>query len=276
MTDKLQDIQQAPEVLSDSLEPSSAGSDDAERDLRRAIKNMSLFGGSAHWGENPHDPPPNNQFGVFDPEYTSILYLGFNTNWTVRVNHACYHTGQKSGQERLIKAVDVIREVVTSGDRFKDHPGQNPYVRQNPPYRNEMDSETFDNFRFRRPTEIFIYLHQVGLGAKDRTTLSLQNRELISFGGRAHERDAFGQPRMGSFNYSFFNAKPVVQYDALLERVGVLIRMENWVKNEDGADIVTPDQAYAMNIHFSILGHKGVSIPMIFDPDTGNGLGNEP
>lgn len=240
----------------------------------RNIK-MAGMGGGFYWGENPHDDPPSSGgvtvYGDFRPSFVTLLYLGIRSDLTMRVNHASYNTGIIRPEKRLEKATQAFEAIISGRNSFKDHQTNHPsHRRVKPgPYYGQVDSDTFDNFRFASKTEIFIFIHQVDLLIGDQTKIFLQDRDVLSFGLRT-QAGTLAQP-----NYSFFNAKPVVTSSRLLEQVGRMIRVENWQTNEGGSAIGA-DQSYSLNIHYSLPGDGGRRFPMVFDPDTGNGAGNEP
>lgn len=238
------------------------------------------FTGGFSWGENPHDDHPtglNQHYPAFTPNYIAALYLGLYPNWTVRVNHASYSLPGADSAARLAKAASVLNDIVTSANpnaRFRDFQAtQNPYRRVD---NQQYDSVNFEKFRFWHQNEIFIYLHQVGLQAGQATGLTLDPKMLISFGARLQETDANGNHLPAEMNYSFFNARTVPTGVAAVDQVGKLIRIENFTTDEYGDWVTAVDQSYSMNVHFTIPGNDGISIPMVFDPDTGNGTGNEP
>lgn len=59
---------------------------------------------------------------------------------------------------------------------------------------------------------------------------------------------------------------------------GLVIAVKNYFRDEYGNDMQKDDAAlkYAMNIHFKAKANGNLLIPMVIDPDTGNGVGYEP
>jgi hypothetical protein len=234
------------------------------------------------WGENPQDGHPvgglQHYPSDFKPNYIALLYLGLGSNWQVRVNHASYWMPGKGPDDRRDKAIAVFKALISGppqhrfGDRGMQIQHQS-FQRKD----HSLDGVTFDTFRFASATEIFIFIHQADLvpGPTTQTTITLDPRTLLSFGSRLQKKDAHGNPLPAARNYSFFNAA-VVNGDADLNKLGGIIRVENWMTEELGDPITAPDISYSMNIHFTIPGNNGRQFPMVFDPDTGNGTGNEP
>ena len=241
------------------------------------------MGSSDDWGENPHqlEPPslPGDEYpDEFQADYAALLYLGLYPDWSVRINHASYNIPGSSDVQRLNKAVAVFTDIIknkndTQKYRFKDHLGHNPYRRATSAY----DGIDFSSFRFKSPTELFILIHQVDASKVRPTKIILDSRRLISFSSRQLAKNAHGFNLPAERNYSYFRAEPVLQpalgdlfYEARM------IRVQNWARGEYGSEIIEPDVPYSMNIHFIVLGVNNVVIPIVIDPDTGNGAGHEP
>ena len=231
------------------------------------------------WGFNPAIDVPTGggaNYPPFKPKYISLLYLGLKSDWSIVTNHASYPVAQNTTDaQRLTKAVAAFKNVVGGRKRFRDSPG-GLYQRTN----GDLDSVAFDTFRFKSQNEIFIFLDQVDLPGGANTRLLLDAKRVLSFGPRLQVKDAQGNHMPAQENFSFFNAAAVDLQPYLADlggRIpGALMRVRNYMTNENGAAIVIADQGYAMNIHFSVPGPGGIPIPMIIDPDTGNGTGNEP
>lgn len=231
-------------------------------DLRSPF--VLLTSGCQLYGENPHDDPPSSATGTpyrypaFAPDYVTILYLGLEAGWNIRVNHASYHLPGASEGDRLNKVRKVLEDVVPRNRRFRDFAQAHGTYRRRD---NTFDGDSFRTFGFKSPNELFIYLHN--------PTIKLDTFPLISFGEYGQD----GTPR--ERNYSFFNAHEA-SAGATLDAAGKLIRMRNYVKNVRASDITVANQGYAMNVHFTVAAGAAGRIAMIIDPDTGNGTGNEP
>lgn len=232
------------------------------------------------WGENPQDSPPTGPQEhyppSFDPAYITLLYLGLGSDWKVRVNHASYSISNSTPDTRRDKAIAVFKALINGNTprRFGDSVMQTVH----PSYRRKdksLDGITFDTFRFASENEIFVFIHQTDIAPGAQTTITLDPKTLFSFGSRLQKKDANGHALQASRNYSFFNAAPV-NTDADLNRVGGIMRVENWMREESGDPVTELDIPYSLNIHFTIPGNDGLQFPMVFDPDTGNGRGNEP
>ena len=83
-------------------------------------------------------------------------------------------------------------------------------------------------------------------------------------------------------NYAFFGATLVDAIDRNTFRDRRLLRLENWSTDMGGKPITyDPNNTnqhtdYSMNLHLLATGYDGSKIPLIIDPDTGNGYGDPP
>lgn len=234
-------------------------------------KQLLLASPGDPWGADPHDSPPTggkNAYPAFAPNYIALLYLGLGRDWVIRVNQASYALG---GKDPLGIALSVFKTLTKSSNRrFKDLENELGF----PPYKRlktnagEVDTESFSHFKFASQTEIFIFI--------DHPVVDLDPALLISFGGLTQNGD------QAAFNYSFFNAAPVKDEElGDLKGTGKMIRLRNYITKRHGEKITETNITYAMNIHFTVPGitadgKPAARMPMVFDPDTGNGTGHEP
>lgn len=223
------------------------------------------------WGADPHDSHPSggqNKYPAFAPNHIALLYLGLGSDWKIRVNQASYVL---DGIDPLAKALSIFKALTkTPGRRFKDLETELGF----PPHKRtktnigQVDSESFADFKFASQNEIFIFLHH--------PDVELDPALLISFTGLTQNGE------QAAFNYSFFNAAPVTENElGDLNQIGKMIRLRNYVSKRHGEKITEENIPYSMNIHFTVpgvtaLGTAAARMPMVFDPETGNGTGNEP
>lgn len=243
-------------------------------------------GYSEHHGEDPKNPPRYLNGATaekpYKPEYIAVVIIDFERNWSVDIQHASFPiympTGANPENYRLGLALDLIKWVMTVDGRKLGHLKDNQFgKRDHVPYRrlygnhkDRYDVPSFNDFRFKKQNEIFIFL-------KNKDILLNKDR-LIRF-----TKFSDNMSREMDLNHTFFNALPL-EGDSLgpnLKNRGKLIRVENHVTNYDGKPTVD-DTFYSMNIHFRMRvkpeGSEQNYVPMIIDPDTGNGQGqgNEP
>lgn len=249
-----------------------AGEDSTAAVEPRGASAGRILSAGEDWGISPHLSPPTSRTipmkypEKFDPKYISLLYFGLNNDWTVDVNHAVYEFAGDD-KARRDKAIEYFGILVKNSTRLKDI--GNPYARKG-----GADGVDFSYFKFKSPNELFIYIHQKGLKKEQETKISLDKSRLLSFGSRLQE-EVGDIKKNAERNHAFFNVN-LIDGIGDLDRVGKMMRVENWARGENGVEITDPNLAYSMNIHFTIPGGGNLRIPMILDPDTGNGAGNEP
>lgn len=240
-------------------------------------------------GYNPHhgeDPacPPTYESGTppaYNPQYITVVIIDFNKDWVMNVHHASFPlhpgAGGNTPNYRLDLALDVISWVNSGPSRKLGHLkfqhfqklDHVPYPRQAGSYPGKRHIPSFDEFAFRSQNEIFIFLKS--------PDILLNKLRLLRFTQYSENYNGI----MGK-NFAFFNARCLEGSNlGQLGRYGKLIRVENYVTQADASVITTPPVRYSMNIHYKIpaLPEVGLGqryVPMIIDPDTGNGTGNEP
>lgn len=257
--------------------PSESSDGNSSADKKR----MNKMGGSTTYGANPRLGPPDinaSHWKTFEPEYIALLYIGFKSDQSMIINHASFKF-KGNDDERRDRAIALFDKIADKNITFaKLQNGDEP----RPGYGGALDFTDFKHFGFKSKTEIFILLHQVGLG---KTTFGLDEEQLLSFGTRLLETEQLDDGAGGKYeehiradeNYSFFNAAsvPADKISKIAPNLfGALIRVRNYVTNEHGP-IVNTSRKYALNIHYNVPGPTD-RIPMVIDPDTGNGTGNEP
>lgn len=229
---------------------------------------LEYSGRCARHGGLPKDPPsyPNGATAPdFRPEFITVVHIDFDRPWRVSVNHACYRLLGASPSQRLQRALELFRlkRPETSPKlRFSALPEPHkPRLRHG-----ALDFDDFDWFGFGSQNEIFFYF--------DNPDIAFDDEWLISF---APVSDT-GRPR--ALNYSFFNAKSQpVQLHSPGVNTGWLVTVENYYTNHLGRPVTLDDPTaellYAMNLHFKMKTDTGY-IPLVIDPETGNGAGHEP
>lgn len=213
----------------------------------------------------PTKPGPKYDTGAsgpdFRPNWITLVHIDFPPSDMLTVNHACYYFPKDEG-ERLRRAIHLFglkRPAMGPKKRFAALEGNDkPYKRFN----QWWDFDDFNKFGFASQHEIFFFF--------DSPHVTLDDDWLISFSPASDK----GKPR--DHNYSFFNTTSV---PAVLHgggtSVGSIVRVRNYFTDPSGRSIDPDDtqklQTYSMNLHF-----RYKNIPMILDPDTGNGTGHEP
>ena len=253
---------------------SSAAAETHSASARTDADPEARYGAGWHdpWGANPADNAPESH-GTFNPLYICLLHIGFDPDWRLKINHASYrYRGEQTPTKRLEKALGIFTDKILGSYEFGDQSMQDlghvSYIWQYPGHQpgRTRDSTGFADFKFRSPTEIFIFLESqtVYVGPKER---------LFACTKYGHSRPTTQMDK----NYSFYGADIVPDADlGQLQGSGRLIRVQNYAKLVNGDSTDTADQYYALNIHLKVPGGPAGLIPIIIDPDTGNGTGNEP
>lgn len=231
------------------------------------------------YGRNPSfGPEPNvDKWGAglpnFEPQFITLVRISSPEPWKISVNHASFDVSKVDGKypdetDRKKLALKLFSEValkdvqprkrlnaVTSGKLYKRH---------NIPHETDTDIVGFGEFGASQQTEIYIWI--------DTPKAVIDRNYVISFSPKT------GTGKDADPNDSFF-AK------GLAESVygGPLILVRNYFCTYDDSSKkftsrkpTTKPANYAMNIHFSIPGDGAEMIPMVIDPNTGNGGGFEP
>lgn len=226
---------------------------------------VPVLGYPENYGKNPNFPKEGN--AIFSARYIGVIDIRPGGGWKLDINHAAFDCGEGADDvKRLDKAVKALNGKRKNGkSRFKDLDGDLQPFNRKLPTSDNYDSANFDKLLgFKSPNELFIFIEG---------DVELTQQAYLSFsplGADLKPRDQ---------NYAFFDAREIdtAKFPTLKGR---MISVRNYMTDKDdkliGKDQPTPSQSYAMNIHFTVPGKGGIRIPMIIDPDTGNGAGNEP
>lgn len=205
------------------------------------------MGTSLH-GSNPHGTAPNAGFA---PNYILVAIIALE-NGSIYIEHAHFDTKGLSEAERIKKAKDIIAGVYQT-------PGHRETLAKLGSHKGQAFRD-FKPFKFGSQHDIFFFIEGDDMGIAPENLVSFS--QIDSTGSKVSE------------NHSFFGAIEIPEMAG-----GRLIRLSNYFLKSDGTPIGEGDGEilYSMNIHFNIPGSSKASmIPMIIDPDTGNGQGNEP
>lgn len=214
----------------------------------------------------PANTRPGGVFALdFRAPYVCVIHINFSKPWKIWINYASFPMEGKFGDDdRLEKVKKVLTE------RFDtlspNPPSRFSMLTQNPPYRG-IDYQDFAHFGFKSQHELFFFF--------ESTDIELDADLLAVF----TRRSTVAPSRTNDPNHSFIHARPVLQQEmgpALFAR-GRMFRMRNYVQFKGGGAILAhQEQKYSMNIHFKIRAETNAWVPMVIDPETGNGTGHEP
>jgi hypothetical protein len=219
------------------------------------------------WGYSTKTKPKDGTlFPVdFEAPYICVLHINFSEPWRMQVNYASFPMGNDfSDTGRQTKALDILREKlgIPNGSRIEHFSD----LKKIPTY-NGSDHRDFSKFGFKSQHELFVFFESPNVQFADTLVVFTKvdpNHPDIPY----HQ------------NFSFVNATEVTKGDmGNLYSRGRMFRMRNYVQDEDGHPIDASKKEkrrYGMNIHFKIPGANNDLVPIVIDPDTGNGAGNEP
>jgi len=234
---------------------------------------VSTLGISPNFGDSPTAPPPANR--KFEPNHIALVHVEPLEDWAMSVNYTSLDLRPGSTDEtRLNRAAAVFTaksNTIVSGKkaRFRELKLSNPNDYKDVHYFAQHggvdDYDDFLDFKFASQTEIFFFFDSPNIGF---------GSPLIA----ATEMTSTGSPC--TKNYSFYGGALVDENDPVLRGLkgkGRILRIRNYVMDEVGKTITKP-VSYSLNIQLSVKnnGAGGGRLPIIFDPDTGNGLGYEP
>lgn len=244
---------------------------------------VDVFGRNPSWGREPNvdNWPEGNPAGLptFAPYYITLVRISSSVPWKISVNHASFLLPKdKDGKPldadaRKAKAIEIFNEIAPKDkprDRLSSTKDKGIYPRKGGAYAPNTDIVGFGEFGANQQTEIYIWI--------DAPTAVIDKSYVISFSPLS------GTGKNADPNDSFF-AK------GLAESIqgGPLIVVRNYFSTYDDKTkkfssriIASPPNSgtkpanYAMNIHFSVPGDGMEMIPIVIDPNTGNGGGLEP
>lgn len=238
---------------------------------------VGIAGPNNPYGINPHAPPAALTNVAFAPDYVTVIRIDSPGAWRFTANHASFgiDAGNNTPEARLAQALRILRKTGPGkklGTLRPGTPDGEDRIYRHPDHGNDpnagYDRDDFRDFAFASQHELFVYY--------DNPDVTLQAGNLLSFShflvngtDRADENDSFVVERV-----------PDAQLPASLK--GKLIRIKNYnaVKASDGTfrrrdPKVESDAArYSMNFHFTVPASR--PIPMVLDPDVGNGYGGRP
>lgn len=239
------------------------------------MSNPNTLGDGTTLGIDPHDLGRRPANVPFVPAYITVIRIDSPGAWRISANHASFaidDPARNSPDSRLAQALRILKKVISNGvgNRKKLselRPGQpnaeaKLYRRTDGTY----DRDDFVDLSFNSQHEIFVYY--------DSADVTLDNDLLISFGPALSN----GSPAAG--NDSFFVSRvDDSRLDGPLK--GKLIRIENYNTMLNGGaftprptDDASKAAKYSLSYHVILPGRQ--PLPIVIDPDTGNGMGGQP
>ncbi len=248
------------------------------------------------WGKYPiHGVEPNaanlpnnsmpDIFPAFAPKYITIVRISARKAWGLTVNHASFKVTGTTRTDREKLATDIIADISKGGGQRKRLGAADPakfthHVRLGGNHKGSNELVSFTEFGANQQTEIFIWLDSDSSNSGSKAgDIQTDGKYLISFspmtsaGAPALPNDSFLARQVTLPNVS----DPVIgieNYFCSFDNV-----TKKFVVDNPG---ISP-KLFSMNIHFTVADdddkldqYSDKRIPIVIDPDTGNGVGFEP
>jgi hypothetical protein len=241
---------------------------------------------------NLPDQKVPDEFPEFKPDYITIVRISSRSEWGLTVNHASFEAKYLNRDGRLKLANEIINYIAQEGQKrmrlksasakFKNH------KRSAGKFKDETDIISFAEFGSNQQVEIFVWLDDQSPGnPATKGDVKIDPKYLISFSPMTFE-NAKANP-----NDSFFARKIEIIDSNKIPLNGAFFAIENYFctfnEKTEKYEVDEPQNSndapkmFAMNIHFTVPNTDEYPqpdslkrIPMVIDPDTGNGVGYEP
>lgn len=227
-----------------------------------------ITGISEIYGEDPEKPKSTNA----DFQYYAVAYVKFQSGSNLSENpqtvarHGYFLVSNFSSSPFDIdKAIDVVKNGFDPTNTSPEYKNYKPYK--------EKIYQNFAEFKFWNKQKLYVYLDNSNVSFNLNTPLSF-----TKFGFR--DNIAVGVPATKHPNYTFYNA--------IVKNNDKLLVVDNLFLDESGSMFPKGSMKITrLSINFNLLMCKSTSascnystsggvIPIVIDPDTGNGLGNRP
>lgn len=233
--------------------------------------------GINNYGHNPNDAPIGPTV-PFNPQYMAVIHMTSRGPWAINSNLAHFAFADQDKSKRIDHAGAILLNKLTKNHkRFRDAGRGNafsPFDRRPGDARPEFaDFLEFAEFDFLHQHDLYVfYEHKPGEVLFDPNQLVTFSQ--YQFGGAQADE-----------NHAFFNAEVIdPAQTGQLAGKGSLIRLENHytVWNGSQYELIGPegqvlgaalDKSYKMNLIY-VAGSSG--LPVLIDPDPGNGMGGTP
>lgn len=266
-------------MTNDDLNGDLAGNHDADPKSTATAIDANV-GPSRHHGRLACSatPDPLSVGIVFQPEYFSAIYLKFE-KFGSRVKMIARHGYAEISPSWTPDEIQAAAETELAEAKSSN---SGNWRRKNEKAKREWRrEENLEDFDFDSQNLIFILLdhHEDEFRFDDRKdTLSKKQANLVRFSHYAGQADSTDidytevEP-----NNAFMNARLIDVIDTGTFDGQKLLCIENWYTDEFGKTVTgKPRLRYSMNLHLLATTEGGAVLPLIIDPDTGNGMGNNP
>jgi hypothetical protein len=227
-------------------------------------------------GDDPHGAMVG-AMASFAPEFMGLVHLTSDGSWGISSNDAHFKFVQPSYDKdaRIKWACEIYANKIAKGlKRFSDEPRGSRFQvfdrtpdAPNPDFADELE---FARFGFGSPHDVYMFFEH----APGEITVDGKNKRLIGFG------DTLLSGKKADPNHAFDGAEEITDTALLgaLAGKGTLIRFNNHctVKDAKGYHKLPYGNIQSQTYKLDILYKTKSGIVMAIDPDTGNGMGNEP
>ncbi|HEX8625599.1 MAG TPA: hypothetical protein VF782_11030 [Allosphingosinicella sp.] len=193
---------------------------------------------------------PANYDGTYDPQYASLVYVKFEGG-RLAVKHAHFAKTEVDTTAKIRQKFVAMRTGAPA-DYYPNSLGEN-----------------FDSWAFGSQSKIYIFI--------DNDSVRFDPENMVQFAKYSARMEGGSKPERAQ-NNTFLN--PIID-TGIYPPYEVLV-LENWYCDGQGRPIETENhEKYSMNIHLrmKVSTHdfpEGFDdVPLVLDPDTGNG-GSEP
>lgn len=248
-------------------------------------------GPSFHHGRLAHlDKPAGSNLPDFEPRYITAIYLQLGTKDNKHKMIARHGYAELpddspgSGKPtKDQKAIQALAEQELAEAKNPKGPWKRSNDKPNKMWRREDDLEKLD---FDSQNIIFIFLDhelneyrfddRIEKGTGNATTGTRAN--LVRFTAYAGQADATEiEYNEVEPNNAFVNARLIDALETGPFKGKKILRLENWYVDNKGVGLPAMAKLrYSMNLHLLATTEGSKLIPLIIDPDTGNGMGNNP
>jgi hypothetical protein len=230
-------------------------------------------------GVKPHGKPPKEPYPfagqagypTYEPGHFMLIYVASTKPWQIFANHAVFAYKSKVPKERMKQVIDLLElkkpNPLKPFSQLSSDVADGLWPGQTTPAK--RDHLFFKNLGFGSQHDIFIYFdHKLDATDPDKDEILFDQTlaNFITFS--EHKFSGSGAAE----NHAFYNLRKVSKSAMAPIKEGTLFSMENWFTAQDGKTIPAGfDASYKTNFLYFTNG-----IPMLIDPDTGNGTSWQP
>lgn len=219
--------------------------------------------GLVHFGDNPSKLRPT---GIsFEPENICVVHIKQLGSLRKEMNTAHFKYKSPDPDKRLSKAIDALIEK-GKNNRFKDNSTHKPHKIAFTHPERYADSTDVGYFGFGSQSDIYFFIEH-----GSDLSFDTKYKNYFIFSKTSLNGDEFAE------NKSFYGAEKIDpnKLPPELNARGSMLRLENLFLDKNGRPRQSPsNELYLYKMSIVYLDAHG--LPVLWDPTTGNGMGNEP